>query len=77
MNVSRPCESIVRSDSSGDISRVRVRMIALLRAYQMRVFEFLNDTYVIKLDVQVLIHALESSADGDVVLQFDRHLCVD
>ena len=77
MNVRSPCRSIVLSDPSEDIFRLRVRMIAPLRAYQMRVFEFFNDTYVVKLDIQVLIHALESSADRDVVLQFDRYLCVD
>jgi len=43
----------------------------------VRVFEFFDDTYVVKLNVQILIHALESSTNGDVVLQFDCYLGID
>jgi len=43
----------------------------------MRVFEFFDDTYIVQLNVQILIHALESSTNGDVVLQLDCYLGVD
>jgi hypothetical protein len=43
----------------------------------MRVFHLLNHRDVLKLNVQVLIHALKRSADRDVVFELDRDLVVD
>lgn len=45
--------------------------------YQMRVFDVVQDTNVVQLDVQVLVHTLESSPDRDVILEFDGHLMID
>lgn len=42
----------------------------------MRVFNVLQYSNVVELDVQVLVHTLQSSADGDVILELHRHLCV-
>lgn len=42
----------------------------------MRVFDFLNDLDIVKLDVEVLVDALERPADLDVVLELHRDLVV-
>lgn len=42
----------------------------------MRVFDFLNDLDIVKLDVKVLVDALERPADLDVVLELHRDLVV-
>ena len=43
----------------------------------MWVFDVLHDCDIVQLDVQVLIHALQCSSDGYVVLQFDGDLMID
>lgn len=43
----------------------------------MRIFELLDDLYVIQLDVEVLVDTLQHAPDLNVVLQLDRHLVVD
>lgn len=43
----------------------------------MWVFQFFQDFDVVKLDVQELIHRLKGTADGNVVLEFDRDLLFD
>lgn len=42
----------------------------------MRVFEFFNDLYVVKLDIQELINGFQSATNGDVVLEFYRDFMV-
>lgn len=34
---------------------------------QMRIFQFVDNGDVVKLDIQVLIHALQGPSDGDVI----------
>ncbi len=46
------------------------------RTYHVRVLELIYDRNVIKLDVQVLIHALEGAAQANVVLQLNGDLMV-
>lgn len=43
----------------------------------MRILDVLNDGYVVKLEVQVLINALEGAADLDAVLELNGDLDVD
>lgn len=43
----------------------------------MRVLELLDDLYVVQLDVEVLVDALQRAADLDVVLELDSYLVVD
>lgn len=43
----------------------------------MRVFELFDHSDIVELDIQVLIHALQSTLDGDIILQFDRDLAID
>jgi hypothetical protein len=43
----------------------------------MGVLELVNYLDVVKLNVEVLVDALERAADADVVLELDRHLVVD
>lgn len=43
----------------------------------MRVFHLLHHTDIIQLDIQVLIHALQRPADGDVVFQLHGDFVVD
>jgi hypothetical protein len=45
--------------------------------YQVRVLDLLDDADVFKLDVEILVHALERAADLDVVLELDCDLVVD
>jgi hypothetical protein len=45
--------------------------------YHVRVLELVDDGDVLELDVEELVHALEGSADGDVVLELDGDLVVD
>lgn len=45
--------------------------------YQMGVLEIVDDPDVVELDVEVLVNALEDTADLDVVLELDGHLVVD
>lgn len=45
--------------------------------YQVWVFHLFNHSNIIKLDIQVLIHALQCPPDRDIVLQFDGDLMVD
>lgn len=42
----------------------------------MRILQLIYHRDVIQLDVQVLVHALEGAADGDVVLEFHRYFVV-
>jgi hypothetical protein len=44
--------------------------------HQMRILYLLNDTNIIQLDIQVLIHTLQRPPDLDVVLQLDRNFVV-
>jgi hypothetical protein len=44
---------------------------------QMRILQLLNDGDVVKLDVEVLVDALERAAELDVVLELDGDLMVD
>jgi len=44
---------------------------------QVRILELLDNGNVIELDVEVLVHALQDSADLDVVLKLYRDLVVD
>lgn len=46
-------------------------------AHQVRILDVLNDGYVVKLEVQVLINALEGAADLDAVLELNGDLDVD
>ena len=39
----------------------------------MRIFELIQDSDVVELDVEILVNRFEGAADGDVVLQLDRH----
>jgi hypothetical protein len=39
--------------------------------HQMRVFYFIHDGNVVKLDVQVLVHGFEGATDENIVLQFN------
>lgn len=43
----------------------------------MGILELLNHRDLIKLDVEILIDALQNAADLDVILEFDRDLVVD
>lgn len=43
----------------------------------MGILEVVEDSDVVELDVEVLIDALEDTADLDVVLELDGHLVVD
>ena len=43
----------------------------------MRVLHLVDNAYVVQFDVQKLIHALQRSLDGDVVLQLNGDLMVD
>lgn len=43
----------------------------------MRVLELIDNLYVVELNVEILIDALEGASDLDVVLELDRHLVVD
>jgi hypothetical protein len=45
--------------------------------YQVRVFNFFDDCYIVKLDVQVLVHALQCSSYGDIVFEFDCDFVID
>lgn len=45
--------------------------------YEVRVLDLLHDLDVVKLDVEVLIHALEGSLELDVVLELHGDLVVD
>lgn len=47
------------------------------RTYEMRVLDLFHDHDIIKLDIQILVHTLESSSDGNVILQLDGHLLRD
>lgn len=42
----------------------------------MWVFDIVQDHYIIQLDIQILIHALQGSANGNVVFELDRHFVV-
>lgn len=42
----------------------------------MRILQFLDHRNVVELDVQVLIHALQSASDGDVILELDSDLMI-
>ena len=42
----------------------------------MRVFEVFQHCYIVQLDVQILVHALQCSSDGDVILELDRHFSI-
>jgi hypothetical protein len=44
--------------------------------YQMRVFYLLNNTNIIQLDIQILIHTLQRSSYLDVVLQLDCNFVI-
>lgn len=43
----------------------------------MRVLDLLHDLDVIKLDVEVLVHAFENTPELNVILELDSHLLVD
>lgn len=43
----------------------------------MRILDLLDDLHILQLDVEELVHALESAADGDVVLELDGDFGVD
>lgn len=45
--------------------------------YQMGILELLDDLYLVELDVEVLVDALERAADLYVVFQLHRDLVVD
>ena len=45
--------------------------------YQVRVLELLEDLDIIKLDVEVLVDALQGPPDLDVILELDGDLVVD
>ena len=45
--------------------------------YQMGIFQLLDDLYLVELDVEVLVDALERAADLNIVFQLDRDLVVD
>lgn len=49
----------------------------ILDGAQVRILDVLNDGYVVKLEVQVLINALEGAADLDAVLELNGDLDVD
>lgn len=44
---------------------------------QVRVFDLFNHSDIVQLDVQVLIHALEGTANGDIVLKLYCDFAVD
>jgi hypothetical protein len=48
-----------------------------VRTHQMRVLHLIEHLHILQLDVQVLIDALERSADRDVVFQFYGDFVVD
>lgn len=43
----------------------------------MRVLELLNDLYVVQLDVEVLVDALQCATDLNVVLKLNSYFVVD
>ena len=43
----------------------------------MWILELVHHRDIVQLDIQVLIHALQRSADGDVIFQFDGDFVVD
>lgn len=43
----------------------------------MRVFQLLDHCNVVQLDVQILVHALQCAADGDVIFELNRDFVVD
>lgn len=47
------------------------------RTYQMRPPQLIHRLCIVQLDVQVLVHALECSADLDFVLEFDGDFVLD
>ncbi|TQV99796.1 hypothetical protein IF1G_02011 [Cordyceps javanica] len=47
------------------------------KTYQVRVLELLNDRDVVKLDVEVLVHALQRTPELDIVLELYSDLLVD
>ena len=46
-------------------------------AYQMRVLQLLHHCDIVQLDVEILVHALQCPADGNVVFELDRDFVVD
>ena len=51
--------------------------ISLRSTHQMRVLQLLHNRNVVQLDVQVLVHALESSSYRNVVFQFHCDFVID
>jgi len=49
----------------------------VLDGAQMGIFQLLDDLYLVELDVEVLVDALERAADLNIVFQLDRDLVVD
>ena len=47
------------------------------KTHQMWVFDILQDSDVIQLDVQVLIHALQRAPYRDIILELDCDFMVD
>jgi hypothetical protein len=43
----------------------------------MRVLDLLDHLHILELDVEELVDGLEGAADGNVILEFDRHFGVD
>lgn len=43
----------------------------------MRILELLDDLYIVQLDVEVLVDALQRATDLDVILKLDSYLVVD
>jgi hypothetical protein len=49
----------------------------IIKTYQMWIFHFLYNSDIIKLDIQVLVDALQGTADLDIILKLDRDFVVD
>lgn len=60
-----------------DIAHHRATDKNIFHGAQVGVFDFLVDTDVVQLDVEVLVDALEGPRDFDVVFQLDSDLLVD
>lgn len=45
--------------------------------HQVRIFELLDNLYILQLDVEILVDALEDAADLDIIFELDRDLLVD
>jgi hypothetical protein len=56
---------------------LRAHMLASLATYQMRPPHLIHRLCIIQLDVQVLVHALERSADLHFVFEFDGDFVLD